>query len=188
MMIVVDSLRSNPHIVVAGGIEEVNLQTGYWPNHGWNHTLDIFTHPKVPRYTAAALNDFMYNLVPELRPTQSDQFDDRGNGLNLGKLYYDDTLGSGVRAATVRLREDASIVRRGLVQKEWSIDLPLEISQRTWVRIYPDEGHLADAALEGRNMYFIPKNELGKSARGRVVLGTLNAPIFGQIIDQSSRG
>jgi hypothetical protein len=60
MQVVVDSLRDNPDIVVVGGYQRTYLSTGELPdsNENWSHTLDLYTHPKDPLYTAEELNKF----------------------------------------------------------------------------------------------------------------------------------
>src|SRR3989344_302279 len=141
MQIVVDSLRANPDVVVVGGHESNHLSTGEWPSPSgyWSRTLDIFTHPKDPIYKADELNDFMFSLVPELEPSCSDPFfgGERRNGnLQLGKLYYDESIGTAALSATVRLKEGLSAVRSGLLTPEWSSDRTLNLEQRTWVRVF----------------------------------------------------
>lgn len=188
MQVVVDSLRSNPDVVVVGAHESTHLFTGEWPNPigYWSRTLDIFTHPKEPIYKADELNEFMFGLVPELEPTTSDKF--RGGNhhdrtLELGKLYYDEHIGTAALSATVQLKEGLSVVRSGLVvAPEWSSSQTLDLSQRTWVRVFPDAGHLADAA-EGRNQYNIPRHELRKRGAGRTVASLFQAPILGGVIE-----
>lgn len=184
MQVVVDSLRTNPDIVVAGGFERNYLQTGEWPNPNgyWSRTLDIYTHPKKPIYDAEELNDFMFGLVPELEPTCSDRFRGYDRELELGKLYYDESIGKAALTATVELKEGLSIVRAGVLTPEWEANRTLDLKQRTWVRVFPDEGHLLDAA-EGKNEYRIPRNELGRSAGGRVVAGLFETPMLGGVIE-----
>ncbi len=184
MQVVVDSLRSNPDVVVAGGFERNYLQTGEWPNPNgyWSRTLDIYTHPKKPIYDAEELNDFMFGLVPKLEPTCSDHFRGYDRVLELGKLYYDESIGKAALTATVELKEGLSIVRAGVLTPEWEASRTLDLKQRTWVRVFPDEGHLLDAA-EGKNEYRIPRNELGRSAGGSVVAGLFETPMLGGVIE-----
>lgn len=190
MQIVVDSLRSNPDVVVAGGHEANYLSSGVWPNPSgyWSRTLDIFTHPVKPIYRADELNDFMFGLVPELEPTTSDKFYDGafGNGeLGLGKLYYDEVIGTAALSATVQLNEDISIVRNRILDPVWRSSRSLDLQQRTWVRVFPDAGHLADAAI-GRNLHTIRRRELGADPRPRVVASLLAAPMLGGTIEATA--
>lgn len=188
MQVVVDSLRSNPDIVVVGGFERNYLESRQWPhpNGYWSRTLDIYTHPVKPMYDGDELNDFMFGLVPELEPTCSDRF--RGgkgrkeNGLELGKLYYDESIGTAALSATVQLKEGLSVVRSGLLAPEWEAAQTMDLRQRTWVRVFPDEGHLMDAA-EGKNEYRIPREDLGRSAGNRVVAALFETPMLGGVIE-----
>ena len=189
MQVVVDSLRINPDVVVVGGHESNHLSIGEWPNPSgyWSRTLDIFTYPKDPIYKANELNDFMFSLVPELVPTCSDRFrggERRDRTLDLGRLYYDESIGTAALSATVHLKESLSVVRSGLLSPEWSSDRTLDLKQRTWVRVFPDAGHLADAA-EGYNQYNIPMDELRKRGAGRVVASLFQTPMLGGVIEAS---
>ena len=188
MQVVVDSLRSNPDIVVVGGFERNYLQNGQWPrpNSYWSRTLDIYTHPVKPMYDGEELNDFMFGLVPELEPTCYDHF--RGgkgrkeNGLELGKLYYDESIGTAALSATVQLKEGLSIVKSGVLVPEWQAGQTMDLQQRTWVRVFPDEGHLFDAA-EGKNEYRIPREDLGRSAGNPIVATLFKTPMLGGVIE-----
>lgn len=189
MQVVIDSLRNNPDIVVVGGFERNYLQSGNWPcpDGFWSRTLDIYTHPVKPMYDGEELNEFMFGLVPEIKPTCSDRF--RGgkgrkeNGLELGKLYYDESIGTAVLRATLQLKEGLSVVRAGVLEPEWNAGQTLDLKQRTWVRVFPDEGHLLDAA-EGHNEYRIPRDELGRSRGGsRVVAALFEPSILGGVIE-----
>lgn len=184
MQVVVDSLRANPDVVVVGGHEINYLQTGQWPspNGYWSRTLDIYTHPVEPIYKDDELNDFMFGLVPELEPTCSDRFHGWDRGLRLGKLYYDESIGTAALSATVQLKEGLSVVRSGLLAPDWTAKQTKKLEQRTWVRVFPDAGHLADAA-EGWNEYRIPTSELGRNAGRRVVSRLLESPTLGGVIE-----
>lgn len=184
MQVVVDALRNNPDVVVAGGFERNYLELGEWPRPDgfWSRTLDIYTHPKEPIYNAGELNDFMHSLVPELEPTQFDSFRDWDSELALGKLYYDDYIGTAALSATVQLKEGFGMLRSGIVPPQWQVKRTLDLRQRTWVRVFPDEGHLLDAA-ENRNEYRIPRSEIGRSVGGRVVAALLEAPMLKGVTD-----
>ncbi len=184
MQVVVDSLQNNPAVVVAGGFERNYLKTGEWPhpNGYWSRTLDIFTHPKKPIYDADELNDFMFGLVPELEPTCSDRFYGWDRELGLGKLYYDESIGRAALSATVELKEGLSIVRAGVLAPEWQATQTMDLKQRTWVRVFPDKGHLLDAA-EGNNEYRIPRSELGRKAGNRVVAAFFETSMLGGVIE-----
>ncbi len=187
MQTVVDSLRSNPDVVVVGGHEVNYLSSGEWPSPSgyWSRTLDIYTHPVKPLYRADDLNDFMFDLVPELEPTTSDKFYDGTGELSLGKLYYDEVIGTAALSATVWLNEDISIVRNRILTPEWRTTRSIDLRQRTWVRVFPDAGHLANAA-EGRNKHSIRRRELGANTNPRVVSSLLEAPMLGGTIDATA--
>jgi len=75
-------------------------------------------------------------------------------------------------------------VRSGVLAPEWKASQTMDLTQRTWVRVFPDEGHLFDAA-EGKNEYRIPRSELGRSAGGRVVAELFETPMLGGVIEAS---
>lgn len=191
MQFVVDSLQANPDVVVVGGYEHNYLKDGQMPtpNGFWSRTLDIYTHPKDPIYDADELNEFMYGLVPELEPTCSDRFrqygDRRSGTLELGKLYYDEAIGTVATSAVVQLKEGLSIVRAGILTPGWATSRTADLLQRTWVRVFPDAGHLADAA-EGENEYRIPRSDLGKRGNGHVVADLFTTPMLGGVIEGST--
>ncbi|MGC1176598.1 MAG: hypothetical protein WA843_00870 [Candidatus Saccharimonadales bacterium] len=187
MQIVVDSLRANPDVVIVGGYEKNYLASGEWPNPDgyWSRTLDIYTHPKNPMYNVDELNELMFSLVPELKPTLSDRFrgGERQDGeLELGKLYYDEAIGTAALSATVQLKEGLSVVRSGLLTPQWKVEETKKLNQRTWVRVFPDAGHLADAAV-GHNKFRIPTEELFKRSTGRIVSSLFEAPMLGGVIE-----
>src|SRR5262249_53421984 len=148
------------------------LASDQWPGPSglWNRTLDIYTCPVEPTYDADELNDFMYGLVPELKSTCSDRFrvvGRRNRALDLGVLYYSERMGTASLSAAVEIKEGLSIVRAGAVMPKWQASSRLDLRQKTWVRVFPDAGHLADAA-EGHNRHIIPSKELGRRGAGRV--------------------
>lgn len=201
MQFVVDSLRANPDIVVVGGIEQNYLETGRWPspNGYWSHTLDIYTHPVEPLYDDESLNEFMYGLVPEIEPTQSDRA--RGGGkvkdglfrshreeLSIGVLYYDECIGTAALSASVELKDGLSVVRSGALAKTWEVSKDIELKQRTWVRVYPNLGHVIDAA-QGINQYRIPGEQLGNAQSNLAVAPDLmGSPTLGGFIDTNIVG
>lgn len=185
MQIVVDSLQNNPDVVVVGGIERNHLKAGRWPIAAgyMSRTLDIYTHPREPIYDADELNSFMFGLVPELKPTMVDPFGNWGAELEMGKLYYDESIGRALLQATVELKNDMSVVRSGELAPGWQAGSSISLKQRTWVRVFPDEGHLIDAA-EGTNECSIPSDQLGKSIGGRVVASLLKSPMLNSAIER----
>lgn len=190
MQIVVDSLRANPEIVIVGGYERNYLKTVEWPtpNGFWSRTLDIYTYPVRPTYDADELNEFMLGLVPELEPTRSDRFhggDRRDDNLSLGVLYYDESIGTAALSATVQLNTGMSVVTADTLAPEWTTSRTLDLSQRTWVRVFPDAGHVADAA-EGINRDEIPVDELRRRGTGRIIAGLFQAPMLGGVIESSA--
>lgn len=169
MKFVVDSLSDNPHVILAKVKEVNNLATGAWPSScgSWSRTMDLFAYPVYPIYDAELLNDFMFDLVPELEPNRSDRFvqyqgDDRKRGdLLIGRLYFDEVIGTAALSATVKLDSGLSVVESGALDTEWTSSSTIQLYQRTWLRVFPDAGHAADAA-NGVNEVLIPGDELGR--------------------------
>ncbi len=185
MHVVVDSLRANPDVVVVGGFEENYLTSGEWPrpNGYWSKTLDIFTHPSEQLDSADEYNDFMLSLVPELKPTSVDIFRryDEKSELRLGKLYYDEKIGSMLLTSTVILDSGLSIVKNDGLEETWVVDQQKDLLQRTWVRVYPTAGHALDAA-RGINTYNIPANEIGKADDNQVVPDLYQSEMLGKVV------
>jgi hypothetical protein len=132
------------------------------------------------------LIDLMDGLVPELKPTCVDRFGGpygRDGSLELGKLYFDEVIGTATLHATVNLSSaDLSVVRSGALAQNWTTAEELALQQRTWVRLFPNEGHALDAA-RGNNQWSIPARELGKKAGGYVVAELYQAPALGHTIE-----
>lgn len=184
MQIVIDSLYSNPDLVVVGGFEEINLQTGERPSphEEWSHLLDIYTHPKMPIYDAEDLNDLMFGLVPNLKPDNSRSFAEYKLGLDLGYTYYDEIIGKVALGATVAIDEDNSLVRSGFLGAKWHDSNTRDLRRRTLVRLFPDQGHLLDAA-EGRNKMWIPRSDLGGCLVKRAAANLLESPTLNHALE-----
>jgi hypothetical protein len=99
--------------------------------------------------------------------------------LRLGMLYYDERIGTAALSGAVQVDEGFSAVRNGLIAHTWSTRQTLQLKQRTWVRVFPDAGHLADAAEDPDRRHKIPMSELSRRGAGRVVASLLQAPILG---------
>ncbi|HET9098277.1 MAG TPA: hypothetical protein VFN51_01525, partial [Candidatus Saccharimonadales bacterium] len=52
LKLVVDALKEDSAIVLAGAQEEIFLQAGKWPQpkRHWARTVDVFVHPLKPTY------------------------------------------------------------------------------------------------------------------------------------------
>lgn len=183
MQVVIDSLRANPDVVVVGGFKRNYLETGAKPTpYGyWSRTLDIYTHPVDPMYNADELNDFMFGLVPELEPTTVDRFYDFDRELRLGKLYFDEAIGTVATTSVVKLKSGLSVVNTGELDEEWTAEQSADLLQRTWVRVFPTVGHLTEAAA-GTNQHNIPRSHLGRAVVD-VASNLYEAPVLGGVIE-----
>jgi len=192
MQVVVNSLRENLDVTVVGGFEASNLSSGEWPERSlglgsWEHTLDIYAHPSMPIYDPDGLNDFLRSLVPEVEPDYTEPFKVEEHfeekELHFGHLtYYDKDIGSVALMASVRLNKGSTLVGAGL-EPEWQAKRTIKFRQSTRLSIFPDAGHLADAA-EDRNRYWVNVNELGKVGPGRVVRRILKSPTLSQAVSK----
>lgn len=193
MVAVVDALRQNTDVEILGGLEENYLRTGEIPrpNGYWSRTLDIYTYPTEPIYSADELNELMFSLTPNVDPSMSDRFRDSERELSLGKLYYDETIGTMSTVAvttSVDLNPGLSVVEADILEGEWTVsDDPkvVNLQQRTWIRLFPDGGHAADAAEE-INEYKIPRGQLGESGGRRLVPRLLESNLTGRIIEATA--
>ena len=184
MQVVVNSLQENLDVTVVGGYEAFGLISGEWPERSlrlgrWEHELDIYAHPSIPIYDVSELNDFMLSLVPELTPDHIEHFEVKerfgGKDLEFGHLtYYDKDIGSIALSASVQLNKGSTLVRAGL-EPEWQDKRTISLRQLTKLRVFPDGGHLANAA-EGHDQFWVDVEELGKMGLGRVVPRLLESP------------
>ena len=185
MQVVVDSLRDNPDVVIVGGFEKNYLASGEWPhpNGYWSKTLEIYTHPTEQLNSVDEYNDFMLSLVPEVEPSAVDNFMryDENSELRLGKLYYDEKIGSMLLSATVILDSGLSVVTHDGLEETWTVDRQEDLKQRTWVRVYPTAGHALDAA-QGINEFNIPANQLGTADNDQIVPSLYQSEMLGKIV------
>ena len=185
MQVVVGSLRDNPDVVIVGGFEKNYLASGEWPhpNGYWSKTLEIYTHPTEQLNSVDEYNDFMLSLVPEVEPSAVDNFMryDENSELRLGKLYYDEKIGSMLLSATVILDSGLSVVTHDGLEETWTVDRKEDLKQRTWVRVYPTAGHALDAA-QGINEFNIPANQLGTADNDQIVPSLYQSEMLGKIV------
>jgi hypothetical protein len=134
-----EQLLGNPSLHFAGEIHHFNPtapESGYW-----TETVDIIVAPKKPQFDLAGLNDFMDGLITGVELSARDEaYAQSDDGIHLGKLYYDETIGS-MKKTTITVidtTEPDTIQHAGRVVGETQTERTDKIQRRTWVRVYPD--------------------------------------------------
>lgn len=131
-----EGLLTDPKVFFAGEI----LHSPY--GTGWIEAVDIIVSPTNPIYDADRLNEFMDHLLPELPRSSRDaaRKHDKESDFQLGKLYFDETLGTikrEIRITTTTV--EPKVLERAGVQIGESYEMEKELlRRRTWVRVYPD--------------------------------------------------
>ena len=149
------ALENNSQIMVVSSKERFCTVGG----SSWGHTVDIRVAPKKGIYTASALQDLMMTLVPSLEPSCLDEFDDSGEWLRFGKLYFDEVIGTITTHQLVTLTDETVLaVAEGFVDGKREIRYSREIGRRVWVRLYPSVQIAMDSYKE--NEYYITKRYL----------------------------
>jgi hypothetical protein len=134
-----EQLHNNPKVYFAGEIHRYHPGA---PEYSyWTETVDIIISPTTPQFEANQLNSFMDSLIVGMEPTSRDTA--RGGGthdLNLGRLYFDETIGSlrEVTLTTIETSEPDVLQRAGRIVGESKREKQRKIQRRTWVRVYPD--------------------------------------------------
>lgn len=152
LSIVRQALETNPEVIIVDSQER-----NYLPERSgfFCHTLDYWVAPKNGLYTAEELQGFMMGLVPNLKPTQQDDFRqyDKNSDLAFGKLYFDEKVGEGRRITKriLTLTDEELLNVAGFVNGEQTIDKDVteEYTRRTWVRPFPNEAFARDV-LDGK--------------------------------------
>lgn len=158
------ALQSNVNVQIVAAEERVYFPH---PHSYWTHTVDFVVAPNRGIYAAAELQAFMESIIPGLQPTSIDQFHNFDTSMDLGKLYFDEDLGTETIRHELTLTEwdflPDGIVNDGKVICEEE----RKIRRRTWVRLYPDQ---EVAMLRHQFPHSIPVAELRRfKARGRKV-------------------
>ena len=131
-----EGLRSDKRVFFAGEI----IHRDY--GAGWLETVDIIVSPVEPIYDPNKLNDFMDSLAPDLPRSARDaarHYDEKSN-FELGKLYFDESLGSTrreIKIVTTAIEPEV-LVRSGVQIGESHETKEENLNRRTWVRVYPD--------------------------------------------------
>lgn len=154
------ALLGNPEIIVIA-TKEINYLPG--ENGFFSHTVDFFVAPKVGTLsTAEELQTLMMSLVPEIKPTSVDNFDDRGDDkMSLGKLYFDEYIGT--RNIEIVLTDEDMFSIKGCF--DGKIEQSTKIERRVWVRLYPNI-QAAKSAERGIDQYSISKKKLRPRKQG----------------------
>lgn len=149
------ALEGNPNISIVGAPER-----NYLPDRSgfFSHTVDFHVAPKSGIYTAEELQALMMSLVPGLGPTCKDDFREWDDGMEFGKLYFDEQIGTEDISRTINLTVDDAAAE-GFVDGQQIVEKTLPVERRTWVRLFPD-AQIASAALKGENVYRISKDDL----------------------------
>lgn len=170
------SLQSNVNIQIVA-VDEAT----HFPNTigSWTHTVNFIVAPNQGLYTSKELQHFMEKLIPALQPTCVDSFSEGPISMMLGKLYFDEDLGTEIIRREITLSEfdflPAGAVENGKTVHEET----RKIRRRTWVRLYPDQ---EIATAHKRYEFNIPKTDLSSfKARGRRLgfIGCISKAIAG---------
>jgi hypothetical protein len=130
------ALSANTEVKVVGVVEEHHFV-------GWTHTVRIVVAPRNPLTSTKKLQKLMMSLVPQT-PTMKDDFWGGREWISLGKLYFDEQIGS-VREDSVLKYEitdpdfepgEDYVDRKKLVECHETRPL----MRRTWVYLYPSIG------------------------------------------------
>jgi len=149
--IVRKALETNPLVVI------VNTETiNYLPDRQgyFCHTVDYWVAPKNGLYTADELQAFMVGLVPDLTPTQKDNFrqDTKDSDLSFGKLYFDEKVGEERRITKriLTLNDNELFGADGFIDGKQTIDEEVieDYTRRVWVCPFPSERFVRDVLDE----------------------------------------
>ena len=131
-----EGLLADPRVFFAGEI----LHSPY--GAGWMEAVDIIVAPTKPIYDADRLNEFMDSFIPGLPRSARDEARkyDKKSDFQLGKLYFDETLGTTKREIriTTTTVEPEALERAGVHIGESHETEEELLQRRTWVRVYPD--------------------------------------------------
>lgn len=131
-----EGLQSDKRVFIGGEI--IHSNSGM----GWLETVDIIVAPIKPIYDPKKLNLFMDELVPNLTRSAKDEAShrDKTSNFELGKLYFDETLGIVKREIkiTTTAIEPTALERSGVQIGESHKTEEERLKRRTWVRVYPD--------------------------------------------------
>lgn len=138
---------------------------------GWGHTVDIRVAPKKGIYTASALQELMMTLVSDLKPSAVDNFDDSGDWLRFGKLYFDEVIGTIATHRVITLTDAVILaVAEGFVDGKRETHHSRPIGRRVWVRLYPNI-QIAESS-HAENEYYISFSDL-RWSRGTALVTSL---------------
>ncbi|HRK93871.1 MAG TPA: hypothetical protein PK096_00695 [Candidatus Saccharibacteria bacterium] len=134
----------------------------------WNHWVDIIVAPARGLYTAEELQKFMDGLV-SIMPTQSDGFRQYDTGMEFGKLYFDEPIGTIVTTGTktITITDPDIVVPDGYTEGALTVDMTgtVDLKRRTLLWVYPDE-HYAQRAID-RNIDVYDTRELVRASPQR---------------------
>lgn len=140
LVVVREQLHSNPQLFYAGEVFKhppAGSGIGYW-----TETVGIVVAPIKPIFDIKRLNDFMDGLIVGVETSARDAAtpqDDEG-GIHLGRLYYDEPIGTRKQEITTLVIsvDSEALQRAGVAIGESHRTVDEEIRRRTWVRVYPD--------------------------------------------------
>lgn len=133
-----EQLSANPKVYVAGQVHEYHPSA---PEYGYHsETVNIVVAPTSPLFTAAELNNFMYGLFPTIEFTSRDEAVDQGGDIRVGKLYFDEQIGTQhqVIITTIKSDEPDTLSRADKSVGTTREEVTRKLMRRTWVTIYPD--------------------------------------------------
>lgn len=134
-----NQLQTNPQLFYAG---EMFSHPSTDPEiRNWTETVDIIVAPVSPIFDAQELNKFMDGLIVGVQTSSRDQADPlEDGGLSLGKLYYDELIGTRRQEITtlVTAVDPEALQRAQIAVGEDQRTVIKNLLRRIWVRVYPN--------------------------------------------------
>lgn len=144
---VVEAAHIHPDVILAGGIEETMIATGQpTTGRGWQKTLNLYTCLREPTYDPDQLNQALRGIAPDIEPSRSDEFrilGKNGDRLALGKLHFDDMIGSLAIKRDVQIVPNLKSFAPGEIEDSWGQDTTIPLLTRTSLWLFPDAESLS---------------------------------------------
>lgn len=166
------ALKRHSNIEIVGICDENHLPHR---RDSWSQTIDYIVAPRRGVYDEAKLQTMMMALTPGLRPSAMDEFTEVNGEIRVGKLYFDEEIGTEVIRRELLLSDSDLFSYEGFEGGKQIIEETKPLTRRTWVTLYPNVP-IAAAVFRGDLSYFrIPKSEIDKY---RGVLATFRDTLF----------
>jgi hypothetical protein len=104
----------------------------------------------------------MMSLIPEIEPTSVDNFYEDTDYLHLGKLYFDECIGTRATQVNIVLIDRDMFSTEGFVDGIFNQGGTEDVKRRVWVRLYPNVRTAMLSAEKGIDQFVISRNKLNK--------------------------